>query len=149
VDYAVDGELSDISREERIRHASLEAITQATAVAKINRSLTGKTTLDGSRTIKQGGLVDYHRPTATKDEHGGWNGPAPVVWNDPDRGMVVCRSGGRELNVRYPDVRRSMYIETIFMIDTGLRDEALGTVIQYIASLYLQEKSLRCMASFL
>ena len=79
--------------------------------------------------------MDYHRPTATKDEHGGWNGPVPVVRNDPDRGMIVCRSGGRDLNVRYPDARHSMYIEAILMADTGLRDEALTTVLQHIASL--------------
>eukprot|EP00959_Pyramimonas_sp_CCMP1952_P111457 2331381-Pyramimonas_sp.AAC.1 len=31
----------------------------------------------------EGDLVDYHRPATTKDDWGGWNGPFPVVKNDP------------------------------------------------------------------
>eukprot|EP00959_Pyramimonas_sp_CCMP1952_P225992 4726087-Pyramimonas_sp.AAC.1 len=35
----------------------------------------------------EGDLVDYHRPTTTNDDWGGWNGPFPVVRNDPERGQ--------------------------------------------------------------
>jgi hypothetical protein len=135
LDFPQEGELEVTDREERIRNASIEAITQATAVAKINRSLTGKTSLDGSRLYKPGDLVDYHRSTTTKDEHGGWNGPVPVLRNEPDRGMVVCKSGGRELNARYPDVRLSLYLEVIFMADIGMENDAIDTILVHISKL--------------
>eukprot|EP00974_Lingulodinium_polyedra_P109493 10593000-Lingulodinium_polyedra.AAC.1 len=40
-------------RERRIRHAGIEAITQTTVVAKINRALKAKTTTDGARLYKE------------------------------------------------------------------------------------------------
>eukprot|EP00959_Pyramimonas_sp_CCMP1952_P201573 4215184-Pyramimonas_sp.AAC.1 len=68
-----------------IRKACIEAITQATAVAKTNRALRAKTTTTGQHYYDEGGLVDDHRPATTKDDWGGWNGPLPVVRNDPER----------------------------------------------------------------
>eukprot|EP00959_Pyramimonas_sp_CCMP1952_P246556 5153047-Pyramimonas_sp.AAC.1 len=41
----------------------------------------------------EGAMVDYHRPTTTKDDWGGWNGPFPVARNDPDRGQVIMGRG--------------------------------------------------------
>ena len=70
-------------REQRIREAGIEAITQSTAVAKINRSSNATATHDDGRLYKAGDLIDYHRPTATKDESGGWNGPFFVIQNEP------------------------------------------------------------------
>ena len=90
-------------REDQIRRASIEAITQATAVAKANRALRAPTSADGSRMYREGDMVDYRRPTTTKDDHGGWNGPYPVVRNKPDRGQLVVRARSREINVQYPD----------------------------------------------
>ena len=81
IDFPKEGERSDGQREQRIREAGIEAITQSTTVAKVKRALKTSTTPDGSRLYKVGDLIDYHRPTATKDEHGGWNGPYPVVRN--------------------------------------------------------------------
>ena len=60
VDCPDDGENSNGHREARIRAAGIEAITQATAVAKINRSLTGKTSTDGATKFKVGDLIDFH-----------------------------------------------------------------------------------------
>lgn len=83
LDFEKESENTDGEREQRIWQTGLEAITQSTAVAEMNRALKTQTTIDGGRLYKPGDLVDYHRPTATKDEHGGWNGPYP--WSGMDR----------------------------------------------------------------
>ena len=87
-------------REDMMRRSSIEAITQATAVAKANRVLKARTSADGARLYRPGDMVDYHAPTTTEDDHGGWNGPCPVVRNEPDRGQLVARAGSREINVQ-------------------------------------------------
>eukprot|EP00959_Pyramimonas_sp_CCMP1952_P139006 2909938-Pyramimonas_sp.AAC.1 len=68
-------ETSDHSREQMIRKVCIEAITQATAVAKTNHALRTKTTITGQHYYDEGDLVDYQRPATTKDDWGGWNGP--------------------------------------------------------------------------
>ena len=80
-------------------------------------------------------MIDYHRPTATKDEHGGWNGPYPVVRNEPELGKVVCAHGGREISVRYPDARLTLFIELLMTLELGLDNEAIDTIINYIERL--------------
>eukprot|EP00959_Pyramimonas_sp_CCMP1952_P169328 3537272-Pyramimonas_sp.AAC.1 len=70
-----------------IRKVCVEVIAQATAAAKTNRALRTKTTISGQRYYDEGDLVDYHCGTTTKDDWRGWNGPFPVVRNDPDRGQ--------------------------------------------------------------
>ena len=115
LDFEKEGENTDGERERRIRQTGIEAITQSTAVAKINRALKTQTTIDGSRLYKPGDLVDYHRPTATKDDHGGWNGPYPVVRNEPERGQVVVKHGNREINVQYPDARLTLFMEILLL----------------------------------
>ena len=47
IDFPKEGEHSNGLREQRIREAGIEAITQSTAVAKINRALNTATTPDG------------------------------------------------------------------------------------------------------
>ena len=135
VDFKKGNETSDGDREQRIREAGIEAITQSTAVAKINRALKAKTTPDGSRLYKVGDLIDYHRPTTTKDEDGGWNGPYPVIRNEPERGRLICAHGGREISVRYPDARLTLLIETIFTNELGCDNDAIDTIIEYITRL--------------
>ena len=135
-DYQSGGEIiGDTGREQRIRLSAMEAITQSTAVAKTNRALKAKTTIDGSRLFNPGDLIDYYRPTATKDEFGGWNGPYPVVRNVPDEGKVVCRTDTRELNVRYPDARLSLYIEAIMTANVGMDNDAMDVILEYIGNL--------------
>eukprot|EP00959_Pyramimonas_sp_CCMP1952_P145331 3042766-Pyramimonas_sp.AAC.1 len=68
-------ETSDHSREQTIRRVCIEASAQATAAAKTNRALRTKATSTGQHCYDEGDLVDYHRPTTTKDDSGGWNGP--------------------------------------------------------------------------
>ena len=137
IDFQKDGEQSDGQRERRIREVAIEAITQSTAVAKVNRALKTQTTVDGSRLYKRGDLIDFHRPTATKDEHGGWNGPYSVLRNEPERGRVVCTSGKRhhEINVRYPDARLTLFMEAIWTMEVGRDNDAMDTVLDYISRL--------------
>eukprot|EP00959_Pyramimonas_sp_CCMP1952_P051106 1067978-Pyramimonas_sp.AAC.1 len=79
------------------RYAGYVAITQATALAKNNRALRTKTTITGQHHYDEGDLVDYHRLTTAKDDWGGWNGPFPVVKNDPETGQVIIRVGNRDV----------------------------------------------------
>eukprot|EP00959_Pyramimonas_sp_CCMP1952_P136975 2866239-Pyramimonas_sp.AAC.1 len=90
-------ETSDHSRDQTIRRACIEAITQATAAAKTNRAQRTKTTFTGQHYYDEGGFVDYHRPATTRGDWGGWNGPFPVVRNDPERGVVIIRVGDRDV----------------------------------------------------
>ena len=135
IDFTQGGENTSGDRERRIREASIQAITQSTAVAKINRARNTRTTLDGRKIFTPGQLMDYHRPTASKDEHGGWNGPFPVVRNIPDRGIVVCNNAGREILVRYPDARLTLFIEVLMTLETGLDNDATDTVLDTISRL--------------
>eukprot|EP00959_Pyramimonas_sp_CCMP1952_P313867 6570563-Pyramimonas_sp.AAC.1 len=97
LDHEQPTETSDRSREQTIRRACIEAIAQATAVAKTNRALHTKTPITGQHYYEEGDLVDYPRPTTTKDDWGGWNGPFPLVKNDPERGQVIIRVGNRDV----------------------------------------------------
>ena len=82
-DFSQDGENTDGERERRIREVGIQSITQVTAVAKVKRALDTRTTTDGSRLYHPGDQMDYHRPAAAKDEHGGWNGPCTVIRDEP------------------------------------------------------------------
>ena len=132
LDFKKEGEQSDGLREQRIRQASIEAITQSTAVAKVNRALNASTTTDGGRLYKVGDLVDYHRPTATKDEHGGWNGPYAVIKNELDRGKLTVSTGSHEVIVRYPDARLTLFIECYIAATIGSENDAMDLIIYYI-----------------
>eukprot|EP00959_Pyramimonas_sp_CCMP1952_P195550 4088571-Pyramimonas_sp.AAC.1 len=78
LDHEQPTESSDHSREQMIRKVCIEAITQAAAVAKVNRALRIKIIFTGQHYYDEGDLVDHHRPTTTKGDWGGWNGPFPV-----------------------------------------------------------------------
>eukprot|EP00959_Pyramimonas_sp_CCMP1952_P180712 3778563-Pyramimonas_sp.AAC.1 len=111
-----------------MRRASIEASTQATAIAKTSRALRTKTTIVGD-------LVDYHRPTTTKGDWGGWNGPFPAVRNDPDRGQVIVQVGNRDVQVQHADARHSLYIEAMITREIGSDNTALRTALAVVASL--------------
>eukprot|EP00959_Pyramimonas_sp_CCMP1952_P195423 4086254-Pyramimonas_sp.AAC.1 len=87
LDHEQQAETSDHSRAQTVRRGSIEAITEATAVAKANPALRTKTIITGQHYYDEGNLVGYHRPVTTKDDWGGWNGSFMVVRNDPDRGQ--------------------------------------------------------------
>eukprot|EP00959_Pyramimonas_sp_CCMP1952_P276025 5769580-Pyramimonas_sp.AAC.1 len=88
LDQGQPTETSDHSREE-IRKVCIEAITQATAVAITNRALRTNATVTGQHYYDEGDLVDYHCPTTTMDDWGGWNGPFPAVRNDPEKAREI------------------------------------------------------------
>eukprot|EP00959_Pyramimonas_sp_CCMP1952_P011894 250829-Pyramimonas_sp.AAC.1 len=98
----------DHSREQTLRRVCIEAIAQAVSVAKTSRALRTRTTITGQHDCDEGNLVDYHRPTTTMDDGGGWNGPFPVVKNDPERGQVIIRVGNRDVQVQHGGARRSL-----------------------------------------
>ena len=79
--------------------------------------------------------MDYHKPIATKDEHGGWNGPYPVVKNEPESGSVICKHGNREIRVSYPDARLTLFIECILTMEYGLDNDAMDVLLEYISRL--------------
>eukprot|EP00959_Pyramimonas_sp_CCMP1952_P119129 2490638-Pyramimonas_sp.AAC.1 len=82
LDHEQQTETPDQIREQTIRWASIEVITQATAVVETNCALRTRTTITGRHYNDEGDLVHYHRPTTTKDDWGGWQGPLPVVRNE-------------------------------------------------------------------
>eukprot|EP00959_Pyramimonas_sp_CCMP1952_P052023 1087414-Pyramimonas_sp.AAC.1 len=91
----------------------------ATATAQTSRALRTKTTIGGQHYNYQGDLADYHRPTTTKDDCGGWKGPFPVVRNDPDWGQVIVRFGNRDVQVQRGDAGHSLYIEALITREIG------------------------------
>eukprot|EP00959_Pyramimonas_sp_CCMP1952_P071056 1483443-Pyramimonas_sp.AAC.1 len=113
LDHEQPTETLDLSREQTIRRACIEAITQATAVANTKRASRTKTTVAGQKYYDEGDLVDYHRPATTKGDWGGWNGPFPVVRDDPERGQVIIRVGNRDVQVQYGDAGHSLNIEAL------------------------------------
>eukprot|EP00959_Pyramimonas_sp_CCMP1952_P002220 45908-Pyramimonas_sp.AAC.1 len=135
LDHAQPTETSYHFREQTICRVCIEAITQATAVAKTNRALRTKTTIAGQHYYDEGDLVDYHRPTSTKDDWGGWNGPFPVVRNDPERGQVIIRVDNRDVQVQYGDARHSLYIEALIAREIGSDNTALRTALTFVAGL--------------
>ncbi len=130
-------ERADHAREIRIREAARQAIIQSTAVAKVNRSLKGKTTVDGSRLYNPGELVDVHRDQPKKDYHGGWSGPYSVVSNEPDRGRITFQDGANVRTAVYAEVRHTLYIETLLALEAneGMDNKAMQTVLDYIGNL--------------
>ena len=128
-----EAETTGQHRERGIREIALEAITQATAVAKVNRALKAKTKPDGGKLFKVGDLIDYHRPTTTKDDHGGWNGPCPVTAIHPDRGHLVCQNGSKPIIVMFPDARLTLFVEVFIARELGSDSAAMRTILTYIA----------------
>ena len=92
----------------RVRELALQKVIESTAIARINRAARAVTSPPGEiLNYKPGELVDFHRPSSTKDVSG-WHGPATVVKNLPQQGQVVIRWKREEMLCRYPDVRRFM-----------------------------------------
>ena len=93
---------------QRVREVALQKIIESTAIARINRARRTVTTASGEALNYQPGeLVDFHRPTMTKDAQA-WHGPAEVIRSEPHRGLVILKWRGEELLAKYGDVRRFM-----------------------------------------
>ena len=120
-------------RERRVREMAISAIIQATAVAKVNRALRTETQADGGRLFKIGDLTDYHRPTTTKDDKGGWNGPCPVTALHLERGQLICQNGNRPITVQSPDARLTHYLEVCITTKRGSDNTAMRTILTHVA----------------
>eukprot|EP00438_Fugacium_kawagutii_P025194 Skav218080 [mRNA] locus=scaffold3382:13254:23272:- [translate_table: standard] len=102
-------ELSDEADRARdhIRTAALEAMIQATSLARTARALKSRAIAATEIVYNRGDLVDYHRPT-TKDASG-WHGPAEVLEYKPEDGVVVIKLNGQPKPCRLQDVRHTLF----------------------------------------
>ena len=92
----------------RVREIALQKIIETTALERIHRAMrTHTTSASAAMDLKEGELVDFHRPPARKDESG-WRGPAKIIKNLPARGQAVVRWLSNDIVVRYPDIRKYM-----------------------------------------
>eukprot|EP00959_Pyramimonas_sp_CCMP1952_P460732 9480377-Pyramimonas_sp.AAC.1 len=74
-------------------------------------------------------------PPLRKTTWGGWNGPFPVVQNDPGRGQVIARVGNRDVQVLHGDARHSLHIKALVTREIGPGNAGLLRVVACIASL--------------
>jgi len=107
-------ELSD--NAERVRHhvrvAALEAMIQATSLARTSRALKSKSIAATEVTYKRGDVVDYHRPSP-KDVVG-WHGPCQVIESKPEEGIVIIQINGKPKPCRLQDVRHTLFAHVSF-----------------------------------
>ena len=57
-----------------------------------------------------------------------------MTHNEPERGLLRCTAGGREIYVRYPDARHTLYIE-ILMLRDGFDHLAMDTFLDFVKTL--------------
>ena len=119
------------------REVALQKHIESTAIARISRAARGITSPAGEALNYQPGeLLEFHRPPRSKDTPA-WRGPAKVLRNEPERGMVVVQWRGEEVRCRYPDVRR--FIEFPALVFGALstpgapQHEAWQVLTDYIA----------------
>ena len=115
LDYNPKGETLHREREERIRAAAIQAITQTTATAKINRATRTKSSDTGH--YKVGDVVDYFRENKYKDSPG-WHGPFEIAEDQPESGKAVVRKDdGTLINVAYRDLRHTLCIQELWLTE--------------------------------
>ena len=99
-------EQGDYQRE-RVRRAALEAMMQATSMARLSRATRTRTQPDSTRTFQAGELVDIYRPQSRKDASG-WFGPYRISQSLP--GQVVVQIQGVDRTYRAQDVRHALLV---------------------------------------
>ena len=72
-----EGESADGRKEARVREISIGNFAQATALQKVVRASQSKSSASGQGLYAPGDLIDYFRPTKSKDSSG-WRGPILV-----------------------------------------------------------------------
>ena len=100
------GEAGDRQRA-YIREAALQAMIQATSLARINRAAHTRTSPDSTREFKVGDLVDVFRKPPSKDASG-WSGPYRVTESLP--GQVLVRVNGQKRTYRSQDARLTLLV---------------------------------------
>ena len=84
------GDSADGRVEARIREITISGMVQATAMARVSRTLSSKSQSSTAGLYRPGDLVDYHRRQGPKDEPN-WHGPVPVVADRPSEGGVIIK----------------------------------------------------------
>ena len=126
-------ELSDRTRH-KIRTAALEAMIQATSLARTSRAIRSRAIAATEVVYRKGDLVDYHRPT-TKDVSG-WRGPVEVVEYKPEDGTVLVRLNGQPRPCRLQDVRHTLFAHVSFQVFVTMpTKEALSVVKRFTQEL--------------
>ena len=100
------GEIGDRQRS-YVREAALQAMIQATSLARINRAAHTRTSPDSTREFKEGDLVDVFRKPPSKDASG-WSGPYRVTKSSP--GQVQVLAGGHTRTYRSQDARLTLLV---------------------------------------
>ena len=80
----------------------------ATVVARITRALNSTTTAAGENLAYEPGELFDHRSVPAAADETGWRGPAEVIRNIPDEGLVELRWNGHKIRRTYGDLRRFM-----------------------------------------
>ena len=137
---AVDGagDSTDGRREARIREIAVSSMTQASAMARINRATKAKTSSDTRNLYKPGDMVDYRRKNISDGKDvSPWRGPVPVTKVTPADGNLTLKlANGREHPYRFQDVRHTLLVMHTFF--TGGLSSAFGAckyVQDYVESL--------------
>jgi hypothetical protein len=108
------GDSADGRREARIREIAVNSMTQASAMARVSRANSAKSSSSTQGKYQSGDLVDYRRQLDGKDVSP-WHGPVPVIKDSPSEGTVTLKLGdGREHPYRYQDVRHTLLVMFTF-----------------------------------
>ena len=100
------GEAGDRQRT-YIREAALQAMIQATSLARLNRAARTRTSPDSTREFSVGDLVDVFRKPSSKDASG-WSGPYRVTESVP--GQVQVQAAGHTRTYRSQDARLTLLV---------------------------------------
>ena len=126
------GDSADGRREARIREIAAGGMIQASAMARVSRASTARSSSSTSGLYHPGDLVDYHRKGGKKDETS-WHGPVPVVSDAPSEGNVVIKLNGQDRPYRYQDVRHTLLVLMTLLASDG----SLKVVYEHIANMKL------------
>ena len=128
---------ADISERdcEKLRHAAIESMIQASAHDRVVRASASRTRPAGELLgIEVGELVEFFRKPSTKDTSG-WHGPATVVDTTSMRdGQLGLRWQGRLITCRLQDVRRALTYTCLLMVPQA---NSPTTMVQQAAELLM------------
>ena len=89
-DLQEEGASSVGNTEARVREIALQAMIEATSQARIGRALRTSTQHPAERIFQKGDVVEYHRPSISKDISG-WLGPVDIVEVLPEQGQLLLK----------------------------------------------------------
>ena len=120
---------------QRIREVFIQKIMESIATARINQAPRTVTTPAGQQlNFKPGELVDFWRPSGSKDKSG-WQSRATVVENLPTEGHVkIQHKGNKDILVRYQDIRRHMEFAIFDLTPGSEKSSALQVAWTFLNS---------------